>query len=130
MDITSLLARLGVATDALDRGALAVCSPIDASVVARLAPASAEDAGRALERAQAAFLAWRDVPPPRRGELVRRYGDLLRRHKTDLGELVTVETGKIRQEGLGEVQEMIDICDFACGLSRQLHGLTIASERP
>src|SRR5690606_30962998 len=76
-----------------------------------------------------AFLAWRDVPPPRRGELVRRFGEELRACKEPLGRLVTLECGKILSEGLGEVQEMIDICDFAVGLSRQLHGLTIASER-
>ena len=73
---------------------------------------------------------WRTTPAPVRGNLVRRLGELLREHKDDLGELVSIEAGKIRSEGLGEVQEMIDICDFAVGLSRQLHGLTIASERP
>src|SRR2546423_8591573 len=76
------------------------------------------------------FAEWRARPAPKRGELVRRLGELLREHKESLGELVSLETGKIRSEGLGEVQEMIDICDFAVGLSRQLHGLTIASERP
>lgn len=126
----SLLTHLGVATDQLDRGDLAVRSPIDGGTIARLAVTAPADADAALKRAHAAFLAWRKVPPPRRGELVRRYGILLRQHKAELGELVTIETGKIRQEGLGEVQEMIDISDFACGLSRQLHGLTIASERP
>ena len=77
-----------------------------------------------------AFHAWRDVPAPRRGELVRLFGEELRANKETLGRLVTLEAGKILQEGLGEVQEMIDICDFAVGLSRQLYGLTIASERP
>ena len=81
-------------------------------------------------RAQEAFLAWRLVPPPRRGELVRLFGEELREEKEALGRLVTLEAGKILQEGLGEVQEMIDICDFAVGLSRQLYGLTIATERP
>ncbi len=81
-------------------------------------------------RAERAFEAWRKVPAPRRGELVRQFGELLRQYKADLGELVSWEAGKITQEGLGEVQEMIDICDFAVGLSRQLYGLTIASERP
>ncbi len=85
---------------------------------------------RAIGAAQRAFLSWRDVPAPKRGELVRRFGEALRAHKRDLGRLVTLETGKILAEGEGEVQEMIDICDFAVGLSRQLHGLTIASERP
>ena len=82
------------------------------------------------ERATEAFAAWRTVPAPARGHLVRRLGELLRQHRDTLGELVSIEAGKIRSEGLGEVQEMIDICEFAVGLSRQLHGLTIASERP
>ena len=82
------------------------------------------------ELAAAAFAAWREVPAPGRGRLVRRLGELLREHRDALGELVSIEAGKIRSEGLGEVQEMIDICEFAVGLSRQLHGLTIASERP
>jgi aldehyde dehydrogenase (NAD+) len=90
------------------------------------APAVAEAVGRAQE----AFLAWRLVPPPRRGELVRLLGDELRAHKEPLGRLVSLEAGKILPEGRGEVQEMIDICDFAVGLSRQLYGLTIATERP
>ncbi|HUF98326.1 MAG TPA: aldehyde dehydrogenase family protein [Ilumatobacter sp.] len=84
----------------------------------------------AVERSMAAFLQWRETPGPVRGALVRRLGELLREHRDDLGELVSIEAGKIRSEGLGEVQEMIDICEFAVGLSRQLHGLTIASERP
>ena len=88
------------------------------------------DVDTAVERAHAAFRVWRDTPAPVRGNVVRRLGELLREHKADLGELVSIEAGKIRSEGLGEVQEMIDICDFAVGLSRQLHGLTIASERP
>ncbi len=83
-----------------------------------------------VERALAAFAEWRVTPAPARGNLVRRLGELLRQHRDELGELVSIEAGKIRSEGLGEVQEMIDICDFAVGLSRQLHGLTIASERP
>src|SRR6185369_5813413 len=73
---------------------------------------------------------WRSVPAPKRGELIRLFGEELRNHKAALGELVSIEAGKITTEGLGEVQEMIDICDFAVGLSRQLYGLTIASERP
>ncbi len=88
------------------------------------------DAARAIASAQRAFGAWRMVPAPRRGEVVRRFGERLRAAKRELGELVSIETGKIRSEGEGEVQEIIDICDFAVGLSRQLHGLTIASERP
>jgi aldehyde dehydrogenase (NAD+) len=85
---------------------------------------------KTIEQAHAAYLIWRSVPAPRRGELVRLLGEELRRSKEDLGRLVTIETGKILSEGLGEVQEMIDICDFAVGLSRQLYGLTIATERP
>ena len=93
------------------------------------------DASRRIQQtvgaAQQAFLAWRDVPAPKRGEVVRRYAEALRAaSRRDLGRLVTLEAGKILAEGEGEVQEMIDICDLAVGLSRQLHGLTIASERP
>jgi aldehyde dehydrogenase (NAD+) len=96
-----------------------------------LGPAGSEaDVDKAVAAAQDAFLTWRTTPAPVRGNLVRRLGELLREHKGELGELVSIEAGKIRSEGLGEVQEMIDICDFAVGLSRQLHGLTIASERP
>ena len=96
-----------------------------------LGPAgSAGDVDAAVDRATEAFRTWRTTPAPVRGGLVRRLGELLRQHKAELGELVSIEAGKIRSEGLGEVQEMIDICEFAVGLSRQLHGLTIASERP
>ena len=91
---------------------------------------SSGNVDEAIERATAAFTVWRDTPAPVRGNLIRRLGDILRQHKPELGELVSIEAGKIRSEGLGEVQEMIDICEFAVGLSRQLHGLTIASERP
>src|SRR5262249_6496787 len=84
----------------------------------------------AVESVTAAFAKWRLVPPPQRGEIVRQIGNALREAKNDLGMLVTLEAGKIKSEGLGEVQEMIDMCDFAVGLSRQLYGLTIASERP
>jgi aldehyde dehydrogenase (NAD+) len=105
-------------------------SPIDGSVLGTATTASPADYHRAVVAAQRAFLAWRDVPAPKRGEVVRRLGEALREHKHDLGRLVSLEAGKIVAEGEGEVQEMIDICDFATGLSRQLHGLTIASERP
>src|SRR5207302_1393310 len=105
-------------------------SPIDGAPLAEVPATSDAAANDAIARAAAAALRWRDVPPPRRGELVRQFGIVLRDHKEALGALVTLETGKLLQEGLGEVQEMIDICDFAVGLSRQLHGLTIASERP
>ncbi|CAN5765569.1 hypothetical protein BH24ACT6_BH24ACT6_20730 [soil metagenome] len=94
------------------------------------AAGSTGDVDATIARAMEAFTVWRATPGPIRGSLVRRLGELLREHKETLGELVSIEAGKIRSEGLGEVQEMIDICDFAVGLSRQLHGLTIASERP
>jgi aldehyde dehydrogenase (NAD+) len=105
-------------------------TPIDGSIIAHVRNASEEDYERALACAQAAFLKWRTVPAPVRGETVRRLGNALRDLKPELGRLVSLEAGKIVAEGEGEVQEMIDICDFAVGLSRQLHGLTIASERP
>ena len=105
-------------------------SPIDGSVLGTVTTASSGDYDRAAGAAQRAFRTWRDVPAPKRGEVVRRFGEALRVHQRDLGRLVTLETGKILAEGVGEVQEMIDICDFATGLARQLHGLTIASERP
>ena len=105
-------------------------SPIDGNRLGFVRQTSAGETAAAIDRAHAAFLRWRGVPAPVRGELVRLLGEQLRRHKEPLGQLVTLETGKILSEGRGEVQEMIDICDFAVGLSRQLYGLTIASERP
>lgn len=105
-------------------------NPATGSPLPEVQSASSEEYDRAVDRAQAAFASWRSVPPPRRGEVVRQIGEALRARKADLGLLITLETGKIRTEGEGEVQEMIDMCDFAVGLSRQLHGLTIASERP
>jgi aldehyde dehydrogenase (NAD+) len=105
-------------------------SPIDGSMLACATTASQSEVAAAVGAAERAFRAWRAVPAPQRGELLRRYAEILRLHKRDLGRLVTLETGKILAEGEGEVQEMIDICDFAVGLSRQLYGLTIASERP
>jgi aldehyde dehydrogenase (NAD+) len=130
MNVSLVLNRLGVPGTALAAGDLPVRSPIDGALLAQVATHTSEQAEQAIGRAQQAFLAWRTVPAPRRGELVRLFGEILRRNKQDLGTLITLETGKILQEGLGEVQEMIDICDFAVGLSRQLYGLTIASERP
>jgi aldehyde dehydrogenase (NAD+) len=121
-----IFAALGIA--ASQAGDLASVSPADGQEIGRVA--TTDDVGAAIGRAQAAFLAWRTVPPPRRGELVRLFGDVLRAEKEPLGRLVSLECGKILPEGLGEVQEMIDICDFAVGLSRQLYGLTIATERP
>jgi aldehyde dehydrogenase (NAD+) len=123
----TLFAQLGMSPP---EGPLESRSPIDGGLIGGVAPASAADVGAAVGRAREAFLAWRNVPAPRRGELVRLFGELLRAEKAALGRLVSLEAGKILQEGLGEVQEMIDICDFAVGLSRQLYGLTIATERP
>jgi aldehyde dehydrogenase (NAD+) len=104
-------------------------SPIDGTFLARISQATQEDYERAAAGAQRAFLTWRTTPAPKRGELVRKLSDRLRTLKAPLGRLVSLEVGKILAEGEGEVQEMIDICDFANGLSRQLYGLTIASER-
>jgi aldehyde dehydrogenase (NAD+) len=109
---------------------LEVRSPIDGSALRTLGTASTTEVSAALDTAERAFQSWRDVPAPRRGELVRRLGELLRQHRDDLATLVTLEVGKIPQEARGEVQEMIDMAEFAVGLSRQLTGLTIASERP
>ncbi|WP_442580229.1 L-piperidine-6-carboxylate dehydrogenase [Mesorhizobium sp. ASY16-5R] len=125
-----LLGRMGVAAERLSGGDLAVRSPVTGEQIAALKSISAADAANAIEQADAAFRTWRNVPAPKRGELVRLLGEELRAHKADLGRLVSIEVGKIPSEGLGEVQEMIDICDFAVGLSRQLYGLTIATERP
>ncbi|PZP26398.1 aldehyde dehydrogenase family protein [Pseudomonas kuykendallii] len=125
-----LFDRLGLSPQLIQQGDLAVHTPIDGSRIGSVALRGAADVEQAVGRAERAFQAWRSVPAPRRGELVRQFGEALRAHKADLGELVSWEAGKITQEGLGEVQEMIDICDFAVGLSRQLYGLTIASERP
>lgn len=126
----SLLAGLGVDPAQLAAGPLAVRSPVDGSLLAELAIEGPSQVAGAIGMARTASLAWRDVPAPQRGELVRLLGEELRAAKPQLGELVSIEAGKIGTEGLGEVQEMIDICDFAVGLSRQLYGLTIASERP
>ena len=130
MDIASLLRELGVDPAACAGNELAVRTPIDGSLLATLRVDDDAAVAAKVAAAHAAFLEWRSVPAPRRGELVRVFGEHLRRAKPLLGRLVTIESGKILQEGLGEVQEMIDICDFAVGLSRQLYGLTIASERP
>jgi aldehyde dehydrogenase (NAD+) len=137
--MNSLLNRLGLREEnpgvffgewAGHGSALEKISPIDGRLVATVRQASAEDYQEAVARAASAFLKWRSVPAPVRGETVRQLGAALREMKSDLAQLVTIETGKIIAEAEGEVQEMIDICDFATGLSRQLHGLTIASERP
>ncbi len=122
-----ILTRLGVS---VREGDLRVCTPIDGSELMSIATASPAEIERAPAHALEAFEAWRMVPAPRRGELVRLLGEELRAAKSDLAALVTIEAGKIASEGAGEVQEMIDICDFAVGLSRQLYGLTMPSERP
>jgi aldehyde dehydrogenase (NAD+) len=127
---TSLLDRLGVDRARVEGGDLVVRTPITGEELAQVTRTDAAGADAAIARAAEAFLAWRDLPGPHRGELVRLLGEELRREKESLGALVTLEVGKIAQEGLGEVQEMIDICDFAVGLSRQLYGRSIASERP
>ncbi|MFM7027796.1 MAG: aldehyde dehydrogenase family protein [Chakrabartia sp.] len=129
-DARATLQALGIAPASLAKGKRAISSPIDGSVIAHVDDASPAAVTRAITKADQAFAKWRQVPAPVRGELVRRFGLALRAQKDALGRLVTLDCGKPLSEGLGEVQEMIDICDFAVGLSRQLYGLTIASERP
>lgn len=109
---------------------LDVITPIDGTKIASVTQVTEDEYDRITRRAHEAFLKWRMIPAPRRGEVVRVLGNKLREHKADLGKLVTLEMGKIAAEGQGEVQEMIDICDFSVGLSRQLYGLTMHSERP
>ena len=121
-----LLAKLGV----IESGDLISHSPIDGNIIGSVGLDTEAEVELACAHAHQAFLTWRTVPAPRRGELVRLLGEELRAAKEPLARLVTLEAGKIVQESLGEVQEMIDICDYAVGLSRQLYGLTIASERP
>src|SRR5579863_5595608 len=130
MVVNDILAALDIDLAQWKGNALTARSPRDGATLAALAVDTAADAERKIDAAHAAFAKWRTVPAPLRGELVRVFGNVLREHKDALGKLVTLEAGKIQSEGLGEVQEMIDICDFAVGLSRQLFGLTIASERP
>src|SRR3984957_746399 len=122
----SVLERLGIISD--DSGVVSM-NPADESQLARVRLASAEQYERVIAKSVEVFDRWRMFPAPKRGEIVREIGDELRRFKDDLGTLVSLEMGKSLAEGKGEVQEMIDIADFAVGLSRQLYGLTIASER-
>src|SRR5882757_1787220 len=142
-DIGALLKRLGLGavnpgawsgsrgwSNATDAALMNVHNPADGALLAQVRPASAQDYEHVLGSAVEAAAAWRDVPAPKRGEAVRLLGEQLRRHKSDLGTLVSLENGKILAEGLGEVQEMIDIADFAVGQSRMLYGLTMHSERP
>src|SRR5438309_5669650 len=126
----SLLAGFGILPETLPEGDLPVISPIDGSRIAALRRHDEAGVEGMIAAAERAFVVWRNVPPPRRGELVRLFAEELRHHKQALGRLVSIEAGKILEEGQGEVQEMIDICDFAVGLSRQLYGRVIASERP
>ncbi|MBL8649276.1 MAG: aldehyde dehydrogenase family protein [Sphingopyxis sp.] len=128
--VAALLDGLGVDRRAWTEGSMPSITPLTGEQVAMVRVADAAAIDEALGNATAAFRAWRHVPAPRRGELVRLFGEELRAAKDDLARLVTIEAGKIPSEGAGEVQEMIDICDFAVGLSRQLYGLTIATERP
>jgi len=130
MQHADILRKLGFDDAELSGGTLTVHTPIDGTQIASIAETAPADMAGVIAKAQDAFKAWREVPAPRRGELVRLLGEELRAAKDALGALVSLEAGKIVSEGAGEVQEMIDICDFAVGLSRQLHGLTIASERP
>lgn len=129
-NVANVLKNLGVEEKAFSFGTHKVFSPIDGSEIGSVKFDTLETLEAKIIRAQKAFMDWRMVPAPRRGELIRLFGEVLRKHKEDLGKLVTIENGKVISEGLGEVQEMIDICDFAVGLSRQLYGLTIVSERP
>lgn len=141
-DIKTTLSKLGIKelNDASSTGQIwghptnpeikEIYSPVDGKLIAKVSLATENEYNYVMEKAQEAFTFWRTVPAPKRGEIIRQYGNKLREYKQPLGELVSYEMGKILQEGLGEVQEMIDICDFAVGLSRQLHGLTMHSERP
>ncbi len=139
MSVRNILNSLGISGAGISIGAsarpgqgprIAVYSPIDGSLIQHVGSAAAVEITHGCKAAHNAFLSWRTVPAPRRGELVRQFGQALREHKEMLGSLVTLEAGKIQSEAEGEVQEMIDVCDFATGLSRQLYGLTIQSERP
>jgi aldehyde dehydrogenase (NAD+) len=125
-EVADILAHLGVPTTT---GNLTVRTPITGEVIAQIPTITAEDARKAIAQAHIAYLDWRTVPAPKRGELIRLLGEELRAEIDSLGRLVTIETGKLLSEGYGEVQEMIDICTFAAGLSRQLAGLTVPSER-
>lgn len=142
IDIKSILQRLQISTvnEACSSGGAffsspqgipyQVISPVDGQVVASVKHASSDDYQQVVHKAGIAFNTWKIVPAPKRGEIIRQFGEALRNKKEDLGKLVSYEMGKSLQEGYGEVQEMIDICDFAVGLSRQLYGLTMHSERP
>lgn len=130
MAYQQIFSKLSLNHHDLTTGSLPVHSPINGQELARVTETPLTEVDSAIQAAHMAFLEWRLVPAPKRGELVRLLGEELRAHKEELAHLVTLECGKILEEGRGEVQEMIDMCDFAVGLSRQLYGLTIASERP
>tara|TARA_R110002126_G_scaffold13118_4_gene56954 strand:- start:99905 stop:101434 length:1530 start_codon:yes stop_codon:yes gene_type:complete len=129
-DVNKVFEELGIADVLTQTGNLAVFSPADGAKLASVQMHNSGQCDAMMSASVDAFKIWRNVPAPRRGELIRLLGEILRERKEALGALVSLECGKIFQEGLGEVQEMIDICDFAVGISRQLYGLTIASERP
>ena len=128
--IKQYMSAMGVKEEQYSNGDFEVYTPIDGAVIGKVTLDTVADVDTKIKNAKQSFHEWRTVPAPKRGELVRLLGEVLREHKEDLGILVSFEAGKIKEEGLGEVQEMIDICDFAVGLSRQIYGLTIASERP
>jgi aldehyde dehydrogenase (NAD+) len=128
-EVEALLTQLGVPATAYTNGNLTARTPLTGEIIAHLPTITAADATKAIAQAHAAFLEWRTVPAPKRGELIRLLGEELRAQIEPLGRLVTIESGKLLSEGRGEVQEMIDICTFAAGLSRQLAGLTVPSER-
>ena len=128
--IKQYMSAMGVEETRYQNGNFNVTTPIDGSVIGKVTLDKVADVNTKIQNAKQAFQQWRVVPAPKRGELIRLLGEVLREHKEDLGTLVSIEAGKIKEEGLGEVQEMIDICDFAVGVSRQLYGLTISSERP
>ena len=130
MNAVQWLESIGVDLTAGRGDPIEVYSPVNGELIATVNSDNAESADIKVKQAVQAFAQWRTVPAPRRGELIRLLGEALRTHKEELGQLVTLECGKIIEEGRGEVQEMIDICDFAVGISRQLYGLNIASERP
>jgi aldehyde dehydrogenase (NAD+) len=128
-EVQTILTKLGVPSSDYSNGNLTVRTPLTGEIIAQLPIISARDATKAIAQAHAAFLVWRTIPAPKRGELIRLLGEELRAELPTLGRLVTIESGKLLSEGHGEVQEMIDICTFAAGLSRQLAGLTVPSER-
>ncbi|MEY3117539.1 MAG: hypothetical protein RL629_1358 [Pseudomonadota bacterium] len=129
-DIQSIFKSLNLALPPFNAQGFEVNSPVDGRLLAKVTAHTETQISAELSRSYQASLAWRKVPAPKRGELVRVFGELVRQHKEPLGQLISHETGKILQEGWGEVQEVVDICEFAVGLSRQLYGLSIASERP